>query len=289
MRLAIAVSAMVIAIDGVQAPKPDLSERALIAAASRYVAEYEKEFAFLIAEEEYRQTRFGANGQEVESRLMRGELFLTYLPIDGEWIAVRDVADVDGQAVPDRQDLKALLLKREELRGLATRLVERNARFNIGRVRRNFNEPTIVLLLLEPKRIPRVAFDRTAVTRDGADTLVTLSYEERDDGPTLVKTPEGASIRARGEVLLEAGTGVIRRTRFEIRQPGMEVMLETTYTRDERLKMWLPAVFTERYASGGRFGSKRSPDPRFRAVEEVVQCEARYGNYRRFDVTGRIK
>src|SRR5512134_62331 len=138
MRLAIAVSAMVIAIDGVQAPKPDVSERALIAAASRYVAEYEKEFAFLIAEEEYRQTRFGADGQEVESRLMQGELFLTYLPVDGEWIAVRDVADVDGQAVPGRQDLKALLLKREELRGLATRLVERNARFNIGRVRRNF-------------------------------------------------------------------------------------------------------------------------------------------------------
>jgi hypothetical protein len=289
MKLVAVIGVTLMAAGAAQAPRLDLSERALVRLASRYVADYERQFAFLVADEEYRQLRLGADGQEVEKRHWRGELFLTYLAADGEWIAVRDVVEVDGKPVTDRADLRQLLLKGDRLRGLANDVAARNARFNIGRTERNFNEPTLPLLLLEEKRLGRVNFDRKSVTREHSTTLATLSFEERDNEPTLVRLREGTTVRARGEFVIDAATGAVRRTTFEIRQPGFELVLETSYGRDERLDMWVPVLFTERYGTGGRFGSRKPSDPLLLAAEEVIRCEATYTNYRRFDVTARIK
>ena len=56
----------------------------------QHVAEYEKQFAFLIADEEYTQTVFDADGRvKAQTRVLKAELFLTHLPADGEWMAVR--------------------------------------------------------------------------------------------------------------------------------------------------------------------------------------------------------
>lgn len=258
-----------------QAPeRPDVSERGLVAAATKYVVSYEKDFAFLIADEQYEQTRLDSRDRMLQRRVMRSELFLTYLPGDEEWIAVRDAIDVDGVPIKDRDDLRTLLSRKDGLRGVASQIVERNARFNIGAVERNFNEPTLALLLLEPRRAARISFDRTRVERQGDVTLATLAYEERD-GPTLVAGRLGPA-RAKGEFVVEAGTGVVRRTTFELSKAAVKVRLVTSYEKDAKLGLWLPTVFTERYELNA-------------APREVIVCEARYTNYRRFDVIARIK
>lgn len=268
-----------------QAPNPDVSEKALVAAAAAYVEEYQKNFAFLIADEIYTQSLFGANArtrdttiissgsQVTQTRLMKSELFLTYLPADREWIAVRDVLEVDSVPITGREDLRQLLSRSENMRGLTSQLVARNSRYNIGRVERNFNEPTLPLLLLERKRIGGVKFSRRQVFREGQVTLATLSFAERDE--TLVSSPRGP-IPAKGEFLIEAGTGIVRRTLFELATAGTKVKLETTYERDEKLNVWLPATFTERYETDGM-------------MRELILCDAKYTNYRRFEVTARIK
>jgi len=252
---------------------PDLSVKALVAAASKYVAKYEQEFAFLVADEAYTQTRLQASAA-VQSRELRSELFLAFLPVDKEWVAVRDVMRVDGTPVAVRDDLRALLSRREATRGVASEIVERNARYNIGKVTRNFNEPTLPLLLFDARRVADVKFEKRTVVKDGDTTLVTLAFSERGK-PTLVRGPEG-SMPAKGELLIEAGTGVIRRTKFELDRDGVKVRLTTEYAPDARLGLWLPTIFTERYDS--------SEEPR-----EIVVCEATYSNYRRFDVTAKIK
>lgn len=276
-----------IAFPSAQAARPDVSEKALTSAAVNYVAEYEKQFAFLIADEEYRQTLFDADGRKSKTRLIKAELFLTYLPADGEWIAVRDVLEVDGEPIKDREDLRALLAKREQIR-LVRQLTSRNSRYNLGRVERNFNEPTLPLLLLDAKRTPRIRFDRKRVTRENDVTLAVLAFEERE-APTLVATPNAGAVRAKGEFLLDAATGTIRRTLFQLTRPGIDVTLETIYAKDEKLKLWLPSVFTERYESGGNIGGIRVSSSAARASKELVECEAKYTNYRRFEVTARIK
>lgn len=271
-----------------QSPKIDVSEKALTSAAVKYVAEYEKQFAFLIADEEYTQTVFDADGRKLQTRVLKAELFLTYLPADGEWMAVRDVLEVDGEPIKGRDDLRALLAKREELR-LVKQLTWRNSRYNLGRVERNFNEPTLPLLLLDSKRTPRVKFDRRHVERENDITLATLAFEEKE-APTLVMTPNEGAVRAKGEFLLDAATGTVRRTVFRLARPGIDARLVTSYAKDEKLNLWLPSVFTERYESSSTAGGGiRMPSNAVRASREVVECVARYSNYRRFEVTARIK
>jgi hypothetical protein len=254
---------------------PDLSTRALVASAAKYVAGYAVQFKYLIADEVYTQRVLDDRGEQIAVRRMTGELFLAFIPADREWIAVHDVAEVDGRPVTDREDLQRLL-KQGEFSRVAALVANRNAGFNIGAVRRNFNEPTLPLLLFDPKRIRGVAFDRRDVVREPEATRVTLAFTERDR-PTLIRTVRGAPIFTKGEILIDAATGRVERTALELKDGDIQAQLITDYALDDNVKLWVPSVFTERYQ--GKVTGRR----------EVIECEARYSNYRRFEVTGRIK
>jgi len=52
--------------------------------------------------------------------------------------------------------------------------------------------------------------------------------------------------------------------------------LTTEYAPDEKLGLWVPTVFRERYEDSRR------------KAREIVLCEARYTNYRRFQTSARI-
>ena len=261
---------------GQQSQKPDLSTSALVASAAKYVADYQEEFKFLLADEEYVQRVYSSAGNVIQERRLKGELFLMFLPGDGEWIAVHDFKEVDGEPVPDREDVRALLQK-GEVRGTAGRIAGTNARFNIGRLGRNFNEPTLPLLLLNKKRVQDVDFDRDRVVTEDGRTRVTLRFKERDRQALVRNAITTEPIHAKGLLTIDALTGRVERTEFEIDVNQTKSRLVTEYKPDEKLKLWVPVLFRERYDDA------RGPE------RQVIQCEARYTNYRRFEVTGRIK
>jgi hypothetical protein len=273
----IAASAVPSAGDqGTSGQPPRLRLRDVVASTVRYVSDYREQFAFLVADETYVQTRVMPRTRKSEQRAMRGELFLTYLPADREWIAVHDIAEVDGEPVPDRENLRQLIANGAELRGMVGKVADRNARFNLGGVRRNFNEPMLPLLLLDARRVDGLAFDLRDIVADGDTRLVTIAYRERDR-PTLVRGPSGP-IRSRGEITVEAGTGRVRRTYFELQDGAVLARLTTAYGLDEKLGLWVPTEFREQYDSS-----------RDDETTEIVSCVARYTNYRRFTATGRVK
>ena len=253
--------------------KLDDSSKALAARAAKYVADYQTKFSFLVASETYTQI---VTSQAVDKRrVMHGELFLTFLRTDREWIAVHDIADVDGQPVPNREDLQALL-QRADVTFVAQRVADRNAGFNIGTVSRNFNEPTLALLVLEAKRIAQFRFDRKdLMERDGV-RLATLAFTEHD-GPTLVKGDGYKSVFSRGELTIEVETGRIRRSVISFDEGHVQASLTTDYMPEDRLGLWVPSTFVEHY------------DLRDGKLHEQTTCSAIYSNYRRFEVTGRIK
>lgn len=262
---------------GAQQPAPlDLSTKALVAAATAYVADYEERFKFLLADEDYTQRVYNASGRLKRQRRLKGELFLTFIPADSEWIAVHDFAQVDGKPVPNREEVRALLQK-GDVTGTAARIAQRNSEFNIGRLGRNFNEPTLALLLLHPKRIKDVDFQRGDVVTIGDRKRVTLRFRE-DQRPTLIRDAVTAdAIYARGSLTIDAATGRVERTEFVLESNHTTSQLITDYELEEKLGLWVPVLFRERY-----------DDARERD-KEVIQCEARYTNFRRFEVTGRIK
>ncbi len=272
MTLLIAVT---LAMSVVDAQKPlDLSVKALVSAASAYVADYETKFKFVVADEVYTQTTYDKKREQTATRRMTGELFLTFLRADLAWMSVHDFAEVDGKPVGDREDLRALLQKGETT-SVARRIRSHNSQYNLGGVARNINEPTLALLILEPGRVKNFAFERTEVIRDGERTRVQLSFKERVR-PTLIRNSNGSPMYAKGEITIDAATGRIERTVIELDDNGVIAKLTTTYAPEEKVGMWVPVSFDEHYEQT-------------RAERELILCESFYTNFRKFDVTARIK
>lgn len=147
--------------------------------------------------------------------------------------------------------------------------------FNIGRTARNFNEPTLGLLVLEPRRRSQFSFERTQVEREGDVDLVTLTFQERR-GPTLVRSVDGGDLFSSGELTIEAGTGRIRRTLIRFPSGPVAAELTTVYAHEPKLDLWVPVRLLERYERTGRAG-------------ELTLGESTYTNWRRFEVDIRIR
>jgi hypothetical protein len=274
-----AVSALAIVVaDAAAAQSPNLSRKALVAAASAYVRSYQQQFAFLIADERTVQESFGVKGEmrvPLRARTTHGEIFITFLEGRRHWTTVRDVAEVDGVPVLDRVDLPDLL-GREDPDTVARRLFALNARYNIGGVFRNFNDPMLALLPLSDVHRSRFSFEvERTDRRDPKAVRATLAFRERER-PTLVRPPSGGTAFARGEITIDASTGAIHHTRLAVKYDAIEAELITQFTRHDRLGLWVPSTFSERYAA--------SAD----GLDDLITSTSTYSNYRRFESRGRL-
>jgi hypothetical protein len=255
----------------------DLSTRAIVARAAAYVGGYQREFAFLIADEQtVQEALLGKDDLRVPvgARTTRGEVFITYLENLRHWSVARDIAEVDGRPVLNRPDLRALL-NREDPDAVARRLFAINARYNIGGVVRNFSDPMIALLPVGDAHRPRFGFDVASIERRPEGALATLAFRERER-PTLVRPQSGGAAYARGTLTVDAATGTIRRTHFTVRYEHVVAELTTEFSYDDRLGLWVPATLTERYTA------------RADGLEDLVTAVSTYTNYRRFEASGRI-
>ena len=82
------------------------------------------------------------------------------------WQGFRDVVEVDGRASRDRDDRLVRLLTESGGRyDEARRLSDESARFNIGRIQRNFNVPTTALFFFTTDNLDRFKFTAKGVDR----------------------------------------------------------------------------------------------------------------------------
>jgi len=254
--------------------KVDTSPKAVAAAAAAYVVAYQKDLAFVVADELSVQRVMTTTGAAIDSRRTRAEFFLTYAPNEGTWMSVRDVQEVDGTEVHDPEDIRTLI-QRAPISQLGAVIAQKNSRYNIGNVRRTFNEPTIGLLVVNPLHQRRFKFERVAVSK-AASPVVTLKFTERER-PTLVSGARGEPVFTRGELDVDAVTGRVERTRIELRTGTVRGVLTTAYAPDGKLNLWVPASMSERYENASGIFS------------QTVTVDSDYTNYRRFDTTVIIK
>ena len=273
------VAAIVSSSAAFQTAREDFSTKAVVARAASYVAEYQQKLTSVVADEDYAQAvlaQVPADPEMPRTRRLRSEVFFIFEPVGRQWMAIRDPILVDGLPVQDRPNVRQAFetMAPSEIR---RHYADLNARWNVGRITRNFNESTLGLLVLDAEHRERFRFDRRSVIRDGATTLVTLEFREQDR-PTLIRDATIGQVFSRGEIVTDAA-GVIRRTVFRLALNQLKVELVTDYRVDAKLGIWVPVLFTERYERG-RPGSTR---------HDQITCEATYSNYRRFDVVTRIK
>jgi hypothetical protein len=277
MKLSLLALALAAAASAAGPQTPDTSTKGLAKTAAAYVADYQNKMLYVLADEEYTQRTFDQAGNLMRERLMNGDLWLTFVGTDQhqEWMAVHDVFMVDGDVVPDRKDVRSLI-SLGQFESVGRELLARNARFNLGGIERNFNEPTLPLLVLEARRLSGFSFDRKSLTTTGDKISAVLAFEEKDPA-TLIHDTRGRPVKVKGEFELDADTGEIRRTRLEFKIDAVAGELSTVYRKEEKLDLWVPVTFSERYA--------RKTATNF----DRIECEAKYTNYRKFGATAKIK
>lgn len=267
---------------GQTAADPDVAT--VVNAAAAYVKEYQTQLGSVIADETYLQQiirQLPGDPAMPRMRRLTGEMFFMFAPT-GEWLAIRDVIRADGQEIKDRR-VVADALRTLPAEQVAEAFKAYNSRFNLGRTIRNFNEPTLSLLVLDDRHRARFTFDRRRVDRRRDGTLVTIAFTEREGETSLIRDLTSGAVVARGEFVAEADTGRIRRAVLRAKAGPVSLELVTEYALDNDLALWVPSRFRERYESGVAPTSFE-----VEAEYEDVVCDATYSNYRRFQTSGRI-
>ena len=132
-------------------PPPRLED--LLTAAGRYVSSLEQQLTVLVADEGYAQSLF--IGREDSARVRRSMTSdVAWVPTGDPlvWAFFRDVRDVDGAPVRDREARLERLFPSGPTpagRERAQQILEESSRYNLGR-RRTVNSPTIALSFLHP-------------------------------------------------------------------------------------------------------------------------------------------
>ena len=256
-----------------------------IARVADYVWQYGRELSSVVSEETYTQEARGpstlpdrtvvldgrvlapAGAGSTTTRTLVSDYLLVKVPNLESWLPFRDVFEVDGQRVRDRQDrLTKLFLESSPERALenAQAIVHESARYNIGTVRRSLNLPTLVLWFLEPANTRRFNFRKVGEDTLSGRRVWVVEYTEIIH-PTFIKTPERADIVASGRIWAEPTTGRVHRTLLTASIASITVNYAS---RAEVPGLWLPVTMEEQYSQGAT----------------LIKGKATYANFRQFQV-----
>jgi hypothetical protein len=208
---------------------------------------------------------------------LRSDYLLVKPEKSSEWVSFRDVYEVDGVAVRDRDDrLKRLFLEPGvDIQAQLLAIRKESARYNIGAVERNINVPLFPLQFLTAENRPRFRF-RLAGKRHtaGVDTW-RVQFDEQSK-PTIIGDLQGNDIEANGWFLVDEITGAIVETGLKVDENGSHGEIIVSFRRDPALGLWVPGEMTETYKTLPR-------------LEPLSEGKATYSKYRRFQVKTEVK
>ena len=301
MRFAVAVMlASILGIASTQArTTPALAD--VMSRVGRYVERYGEEASVLIAVEHYAQrTQTGSHAQPTSSIVRQpvgngptsigfhSEVVSTYRNLVSEfalvrspsssagWVGFRDVIEVDGNAVPDRDNrLQTLFQGQAPDLEQAWHITADSARFNLGTIQRTFNIPTAVLFFFPSTNLLRFTFQRRGTERVNSINAWAIDFREVST-PTLIMTVAEKDVPASGVLWVDPADGSVLRTRLDVSgfagdvASSAEVVVD--YRRDPALRMWLPLKMTEKY----------------KVATFLVSGQADYSDFKRFQTSAKF-
>jgi len=260
MRIAPAV-----AIAGVIAVSPGAAQTNrgddLVAQATAYVVDFLDRFSNVVAEERYiQQTTSPRRRRELKS-----DFLLVKPPGSDEWFQFRDVFEVDGRPVRDRDERLAQLFVDEPRNALAraNEVVRESARFNLESSIGTVNKPLLAIAYLQPRYVARFWFTVGPIDRSVGAGVRLVQFEEWAKPTILRRASANGDLPSRGRMWIEGGTGRVVKT--ELRAGEAEIV--TTFAFDVDLQVAVPVEMRERY---------------LRLFE--ITGVATYGRFRRFEV-----
>lgn len=258
--------------------------------AADYVAKFSKKLSGIVAEEFYVQdvrnisSRSSIGSTSARRRELKSDFLLVRPERSDRYVEFRDVFEVDGNKVRDRdQRLAQLFVKPDANADQVRAIIEESARHNLGTIPRNINTPTLLLYFLQPAQQPRFRFKRAkhripdltgfATPRGGQATFrVTtetwvIEFNEKDRA-TIIRTNEGRDFPAAGRIWIDPGTGAVLMTELVMDGPEVKAVIDVSYESEPLLGFRVPIEMRERYTSRN----------------ERIEGVARYSHFRQFQV-----
>jgi hypothetical protein len=264
----------------------------VLARAGAYVEEFQRQLSNMVAEETYLQEVvpfLGSNARgsvRYQRRNLKSDLLLLRPENSTTWVQFRDVFEVDGKPVRDREErLSALFLAPTATTAdRANEIRAESARYNIGAIERTLNVPVLPLVILSPQAQPRFRFKvdvvgekRAALTAGlpagpsfRVSTEVWVIRFEEETRPTIVHTDNGADIMSRGRFWIEPSSGRVLMSEMITEDADVRAQINVSYQSEPLSGMLVPIEMREKYRS-----------TQYRAT---INGEATYGRFRRFQV-----
>jgi hypothetical protein len=150
-------------------------------------------------------------------------------------------------------------------------IVTASARYNIGHIYRNVNTPVLALQFLDAAFQERFKFKRASKERERADPkgatpapnltpdaavfrvateMWTVEYEERS-GPTVIRTPRGQRLPARGRFWINPNTGAVLMSELVIKGQGINAIITVSYQSEPLVGFLVPVAMNESYEGNG--------------------------------------
>jgi hypothetical protein len=238
--------------------------------ASRYVSTFIETFSNVVAEETYEQESTWSRGGQ--RRELKSDFLLILPPDSTVWVPFRDVFEVDGRAVRDRQErlTKILLQPTKSALDRAYQIAQEGARYNIeASMKRTINNPLVALAFVQAEA--HLRFRYSIDRQDAAEGAGVWIIEYREEArPTFIKGAFDKDLPVHGRYWINRADGRIIRSEMNVEDPSVGAKITTDFQQDDRFKIDVPIRMSEIYRLiNGR----------------VVTGIATYGRFRRFGVS----
>lgn len=268
----------------VRAQEPSLA--IVLERAGEYVASFQRQLSGVVAEETYVQDirDTGPLGPRAQLRTgsahreLKSDLLLVKPEKANRWIQFRDVFEVDGRPIRDRNErlIKLFVEPSPSTAGQVEQIVTESARYNIGNVLRTINVPVFALLILDPKYQPHFKFTRVdpgppSIARNftvGDGTWV-IRYEEVGPG-TLITTSNDRDIPSHGRFWIDPTTGRVLMSELIAEDTAVAGTIVVRYQPGLLPDLLVPVDMRERYLERRNNGR--------------IDGAATYGRFRQFQV-----
>src|SRR5262245_1489566 len=284
----LAVAALVIgaiAALSAQPTSPETTLAVVLKLTAAYVAEYQARLAGIVAEEIYSQSvtrMFPAAGQRMpptpQQRALKSDVLLVRSEGEDRWVQFRDVFEVDGKPVRDRDQrlFKLFVEPASGSRAKAEAISAESARFNIGPLWRTVNVPILALVFFEARNQPGFSHRRTkagnlhelaGLARES--DIWAIDYRETASR-TLIRGAADRNVRSKGVMWVDASNGRVLRTEMDSGNAEVRAKIVVTYRSEPGVDLFVPGEMKEGYML-----------PRSMTR---IEGTARYSHFRQFKV-----
>jgi hypothetical protein len=286
---AAAIVALVLVTARPAAQAPSLEE--VLKRTAAYVSDFRKQLSGIVAEETYLQEitntgRFTTGFNSGSARMLKSDLFLVRPPDADRYVELRDVFEVDGRTLHDRQGRLEQLLGDESPRADATigAIITASASHNIGSIVRNINTPLMALLFLDADNQKRFKFKHVDKARpvfgDAKDKAIndapvfrvstemwTIAYEEHAK-KTIIRGPDGNDRPAHGRFWINPSNGSVLISELIVDTGGVIATVTVSYQSEPLMGFLVPIEMRESYIRYGERISGRAEYGKFRPIRK---------------------